>query len=53
VNNEDRTGYHLFDKEYIPRNYLVDQKGKVVYTSVGFNEDEFKKMITRFDELLK
>ncbi|GAA5088924.1 TlpA disulfide reductase family protein [Chryseobacterium ginsengisoli] len=51
--DEDRSVYKLFAKEYIPRTYIVDKKGNVVFASVSFNEDEFKKMIAKLDELLK
>ena len=51
--DEDRSIYTLFAKEYIPRNYIIDAKGKIVYTSVSFDEAEFKKMVNKLDELLK
>ncbi|WP_306620893.1 TlpA family protein disulfide reductase [Chryseobacterium ginsenosidimutans] len=51
--DEDRSVYSLFAKEYIPRNYIIDKKGNVVYTSISFDEIEFKKMVDKLDELLK
>lgn len=51
--DEDRSAYSLFAKEYIPRNYIMDKDGKVVFSSVGFNEAEFKEMIKKVDELLR
>lgn len=51
--DENRSVYSLFAKEYIPRTYIVDKKGNIVYASVSFNEDEFKKMVAKLDELLK
>lgn len=51
--DEDRSVYKLFAKESIPRTYIIDKKGNIVYSSVGFNEDEFKNMVTKLDELLK
>lgn len=45
--------YSLFATQYIPRNYLIDQTGKVVYASIGYSPDEFKKMLHELDELLK
>lgn len=51
--DEDRTVYSLFAKEYIPRNYIVDKNGKVVYASVSYSETEFRNMLNKLDELLK
>lgn len=51
--DEDRSAYSLFAKEYIPRNYIIDKQGKVVFGSVGYNEAEFKEMIKKIDELLR
>lgn len=51
--DEDRAIYSLFAKEYIPRNYIIDKSGKVVYASVSYSEPEFKEMLKKLDELLK
>lgn len=51
--DEGRSVYSLFAKEYIPRNYIVDAKGNIVYTSISFDEAEFKKMVNKLDGLLK
>lgn len=51
--DEKRMVYSLFATQYIPRNYLIDAKGNIVYTSVGFSQDDFNKMASKVDELLK
>jgi peroxiredoxin len=51
--DEDRSIYKLFAKEYIPRTYIIDTKGKIVYASVSFVQAEFNKMVSQLDELLK
>ncbi|GAB3652537.1 hypothetical protein GCM10027594_27090 [Hymenobacter agri] len=51
--DEKRTVYSLFASEYIPRNYLLDAEGRVVYTSVGFSQVEFDKMAGKIAELLQ
>ena len=51
--DEKRTVYSLFATQYIPRNYLIDTKGNIVYTSVGFSQEEFNKLSSKVDELLK
>ncbi|WP_298120070.1 TlpA disulfide reductase family protein [Flavobacterium sp.] len=44
--------YNLFATKYIPRNYLIDQNGKVVYTSTGFSTGEFEELKTKINSLL-
>jgi len=45
--------YPLYATQYIPRNYLIDRDGKVVYTSIGYTENEFEILINKLEELLK
>lgn len=40
----ERKVYAQFAGQYIPRNFLVSSEGKIIYTSIGFNEKEFDKM---------
>ncbi|MFZ5518058.1 MAG: TlpA family protein disulfide reductase [Candidatus Zhuqueibacterota bacterium] len=39
-----REVYGKFAKAYIPRNYLIDKTGKIIYQSIGFNKDEFEEL---------
>ncbi|MDP4206108.1 MAG: TlpA disulfide reductase family protein [Bacteroidota bacterium] len=41
----DRSVYSKFAKSFIPRLYLVDKSGKIVYATVGYNDAEFSKML--------
>ena len=43
----------FIDTKKIPRNYLVDQNGKVVYASTGFSTEEFEQMKVMINTLLK
>ena len=45
--------YALFATQYIPRNYLIDKSGKVVYASTGFSTDEFEDLKKTIIKLLK
>jgi len=36
--------FSKFAKQYIPRNILVDENGKIIYQSMGFTEKEFKEL---------
>ena len=49
----DRAIYDRFASNYIPRNFLIDQQGSVVMTSVGYEPEEFEAMIRKAEELLK
>lgn len=49
----DRAIYDRFASNYIPRNFLIDQQGRVVLTSVGYEPEEFEAMIRKAEELLK
>lgn len=42
-----------FAKQYIPRAFLVDKEGKIIYNSVGYTEEEFQKLMDTIDEALK
>ena len=51
--DKDKTIYNLFATSYIPRNYIVDKNGKIVYQSVGFTNEDFDKMLELLENLLK
>ena len=40
-----RAIYAKYAKQYIPRTYVIDAKGQIVFQSVGYEEAEFKKML--------
>ncbi|MCA6421836.1 MAG: TlpA family protein disulfide reductase [Flavobacterium sp.] len=50
--DKDKSIYNLFATKYIPRNYLIDSKGKVIYASTGFSEKEFEKLKATIDKQL-
>jgi len=45
--------YSLYAKEYIPRNVLIDENGKVIYESTGYSEDEFNVLLKLLAKKLK
>ena len=45
--------YNLFADKYIPRTYIIDTKGQVVYMSQGYSEQDFEEMQKILSELLK
>ena len=42
-----------FATKNIPRSYLIDKTGKVVYMSIGYKKDEFDKLMKLIEKLLK
>ena len=51
--DKDKQIYNLFATQYIPRNYLINQNGKVIYTSMGFEENEFEAMLSKIKSIIK
>lgn len=51
--DKSREVYALFANKYIPRNYLVDKSGKIVYSSKGYNAKEFDELIAMLKKLLE
>lgn len=49
----ERKIYDQFASNFIPRNFLIDQEGKVVIASVGYEPEEFDALIAKIEELLK
>ena len=48
-----RKVFSLFAKEGIPRSYLIDENGKIIFLSVGFEETHFNELKKLVDSLLK
>ena len=49
----DQSIFNKFASNYIPRNFLIGKDGKIVYLSVGYDEKEFKELISAIDKALK
>ena len=45
--------YSQFATMYIPRNYLIDRKGRIVYQSKVFTEEEFQTLVNKIEDLLE
>jgi peroxiredoxin len=48
-----REVYSLFAKQFIPRNYVIDKNGTIVFQSMGYTPEEFGKMIGLIKAQLK
>ena len=49
----EREIYALFATATIPRNYIIDKKGKIVFMETGFSEEAFKHLIGEIGKALK
>ncbi|MBN1364430.1 MAG: TlpA family protein disulfide reductase [Syntrophaceae bacterium] len=50
--DKNKSIYEKFATGYIPRNYILDTSGKIVYASVGFSEAEFSKMVDILERMI-
>ena len=44
VPDPERKIYSLFAERYIPRNYILNREGKIIYQSTGYDDEEFAKL---------
>jgi thiol-disulfide isomerase/thioredoxin len=49
----DRKIYSKFAGQYIPRNFLVSSEGKILYSSIGFEEKDLKSLKETIENQLK
>jgi hypothetical protein len=40
----ERKIYSKFAGQYIPRNFLISSEGKILFSSIGFADADFKKL---------
>ncbi len=50
--DSDKSIYSKYATETIPRNFLIDQNGQVVYISDGYSEEKLEEIARRIAELL-
>jgi thiol-disulfide isomerase/thioredoxin len=51
--DEGKKAYSLYAKQMIPRNFILDENGKIIYQSMGYNMEEFNKMLVLLGDKLK
>jgi thiol-disulfide isomerase/thioredoxin len=49
----DRKIYSKFAGQYIPRNFLISPEGKVLFSSIGFADKDFRELKKMLETLLK
>lgn len=52
IADPNRKIYANFASQFIPRNFIIDQEGKIIYSSIGFNEDEFAQLLKTIEQNL-
>lgn len=45
--------YRKFATQFIPRNYVINREGKIIYQVKGYESEEFSRMISVIEKLLK
>lgn len=45
--------FPLFARTYIPRNYLIDPDGTIVYYEVGYDAELFDELVNKIDETIQ
>lgn len=48
-----RKAFALYAQQNIPRNFIINKDGKIVHSSIGFNEADFAKIKTKVAQLLQ
>ncbi|HMR81943.1 MAG TPA: TlpA disulfide reductase family protein [Niabella sp.] len=51
--DENRDVFKKFAAQTIPRNFLIDENGKIIYQSIGYDEAEFKKLVQLIEKILE
>jgi hypothetical protein len=44
--------YGKFAKQTIPRSFLLDEEGKIIFMSIGFEEKQFNELVKLIDSNL-
>jgi peroxiredoxin len=51
--DEGRKIFSLFASQNIPRNFLIDENGKVIYSSTGYSPEELQQLVDLINTRLK
>ncbi len=46
-----RSIYDLYARKFIPRTYLIDPDGKIIYASAGYTKTEFEELLSQLEGL--
>ena len=49
----DRVAYGKYAEKYIPRNYIIDKKGNIIFQGTGFSQKELDEMIEIIEKAIK
>ncbi|MBS0030077.1 TlpA family protein disulfide reductase [Chitinophaga sp. 22321] len=51
--DEGRKIFSLFASQNIPRNFLIDENGKIIYSSTGYSAEELQELVDLINTRLK
>ena len=49
----DKKIYNLYATQYIPRTIVIDESGKIIYQSIGYDEKDFSELLALLADKLK
>jgi len=49
----ERKIFSKYAKQTIPRNFVIDKDGNIAVASTGYNKEDFEKIISKVEDLLK
>jgi len=49
----DRVAYGKYAEKYIPRNYIIDKKGTIIFQGTGFSQNELEEMMKIIEKAIK
>lgn len=50
--DKNRKIFAKYAAQNIPRNFIIDKTGKIVVSSIGYNEDDSNKRVENVNELV-
>ena len=51
--DKDKKVYSLYATQYIPRTVVIDETGKIIYQSMGYDEKDFNELLALLADKLK
>ena len=48
----ERNVFSVYAEQNIPRNFIIDKDGKIALTTVGYEEEEFERIVNKVKSLL-
>ncbi|MCF7885196.1 MAG: TlpA family protein disulfide reductase [Candidatus Marinimicrobia bacterium] len=53
IPDPDRDIYSLFAEKYIPRNIIINEHGKIIFSETGYNQEKFKVLKDKIIKIME